>query len=145
MTVLNTAAIKLSVRKAFEEILKTTMVSQTPPVTCGFENMFVDPTKVVEWVQLTMTYGPDRPLVMGPTPRIISSGFALIVVRVQSSSGTDRSDRLVGIAASAYPYNTALARDGVSVIIDTTDVVAGANDGAWWMVPMRVNWNVWNN
>ena len=138
------AAVRVSIRKAIETTLLNAMNAQTPKIACEFENLEFDATKVSEYVQMSMHYAPTIALVMGANPRPVASGFALIVARAQSSSGPDRADRISALVDAAFPYNAALARDGISVIIGLNDIVDGARDGPWWMVPLRVNWKVWN-
>lgn len=141
----NVAQIRWKIRKALEFPLGAAMSAAMPPIPVAWPNLEFDSTKVVEYANFNVSFAPSRPLEMGPTPRIVASGSAIIVVRTRESSGADRADTIAGIIGAAYPYNAALVRDGISVIISTVDVVQGAPDPPWWMVPLNVNWTVWNN
>lgn len=140
----NAAIIKRSVRKALETQLATAMAAASPPVKIAWPGLAFNADDQAEYVNINVAYGPSLPLEMGNTPRIVLSGDASIVVRTKLGTGTDRNDTIAGIVGAAYPYNSALVRDGVSVIIGTVDVVEGAPDGPWWMAPVKVNWTVWN-
>ena len=137
------AGIRVSIRKALETALFNVMNAQTPKILCEFSNLEVDPTKVAEYVSLSVHYASTIAMVIGATPRPVVSGFALVISRTQSASGPDRVERMGAIADTAFPYNAALARDGISVIIGVNDILDATPDGPWWMAPLRVNWKVW--
>lgn len=151
---MSTAAIKRAIRKALEAPLEPALVagsacldpSDHSKAVVGFANLPVDPTRagLVEWCDIVISFAPDRPIEMGKHARTQGAGYALITIRVQSGTGPDRIDSIAGIIAAAYPYDALLARDGVSVIIGTTDTRQGAPDGPWYMVPLLVNWIVYH-
>lgn len=151
---MSTAAIRSSIRKALEAPLAPALLAasmcldpdKAGAVVVGYANLNVDPTRngLVEYCDIAILYAPDRPIEMGVKPRIEGSGSALITVRVQSAAGPDRPDDIARIISAAYPYNALLARDGVSVIIGTTDTRPGAQAGPWYMVPLLVNWTVYH-
>lgn len=149
---MSTAAIKRAIRKALETPLAPALVAgaaclnpgDPTKAMVGIANLPIDPTGCTEYCDIQVNFAPDRPIEMGQHARTQGQGFALITIRVQSGSGPDRIDTIAGIIAAAYPYNALLARDGVSVIIGTTDTRAGAQDGPWYMVPLLVNWIVYH-
>lgn len=96
------------------------------------------------YVRFSMHWAPDKVMEMGETPRQESSGMAKITVFTASGTGQDRNDTIAGFIEAAYPYNAALVRDGISVIVDTVDTVdAVLVEGTWWASAVNVNWHVW--
>lgn len=86
---------------------------------------------------------PVRVMEMGQNGRKEGRGFFKIGCFTKPVDGQDANDNLAGIAATAFPYNLNLVRDGIRVIIGTVDHgVFVTTPSGWGYSAVDVNWIV---
>lgn len=156
-----TVFVKRSIRKALEAPLEAALVAggvcidptNSNKATIWWPNLPIDPDdyhhnasnplRLEEYVRMTVHTRDTIVRTLGHTPRIEQQGVARFLVNTRASTGQDRNDTIAGIVAGAYPYDTTLTRDGISVFIDRNESGDGVLVGDWFGAIVDVYWTVW--
>jgi hypothetical protein len=156
-----TVFVTRSIRKALEAPLEAALVAggvcidpqNSNHATIWWPNLPIDPddylhnaaspTRLEEYVRMTVHGRGTFIRTLGSTPRIEQRGIARFLVNTRASTGQDRNDTIAGIVAGAYPYNATLTRDGISVFIDRNEPGDGVPVGDWFGAMVDVYWSVW--
>lgn len=144
------AEIKKTIRRALEDRLRETLINggvvmkDDPGVAAvAWPGLGFDRTAVTRYVRSGITFSYARVYTVGKNARIEAGGFGNFDSYTLAREGQDANDDLCAVVGSGFPYDLALVRNGVQVIIGAVDSRDPNPDGQWLQGPVLVPWTVY--
>ena len=133
-------SIYSEIRATFETALKA--IVDLPDV--AWENVTFTPTTDEPYVKCRMIPTLREPAVRGLNPQMYYQGYYLIECFVPKGLGPSAADELADKIIDAFEATTDISLSGTNIHIRYAERDLGVPEGAHFMVPVRIGYQIYN-
>ena len=113
-------------------------LTDAPPI--AFENVEFTPVDGTTWLRESYLPANSATVGLGPGGSTDFVGVYQISIYIPLDDSKFEAHELVDSITTHFARGTGLDFDGQGVIIEQVNIAQGLPSGAWWLLPVSVNW-----